>query len=225
MKSSGIYELQMLNWTPNLKSDRNFELERPSNGLKRDWSRFMEKSIRWSKVNRSTLDQKSILFNRPVYPNRNEINLNRSIQSNHRFTESPSWLTGSTRPSWWVAGESPVSVTGGDCGDSGGRGRWSGGGDDFRRRCVRYMRAQRRTSGGAWGLVQAPIVALLVSMASSRWEEHDGGLGLRTVGMNSVWSRRTVSPANSDDGSPSAKVLYSQSLNFLMIFLGGLIYI
>ncbi|KAF3530678.1 hypothetical protein DY000_02042276 [Brassica cretica] len=55
MKRSGIYELQLLKWTPYLKSDRNFESERLSNGQKRNWSRFAEKSTRWSKsTNRFT---------------------------------------------------------------------------------------------------------------------------------------------------------------------------
>ncbi|KAF3518959.1 hypothetical protein DY000_02059405 [Brassica cretica] len=42
MKRSGNYELQLLKWTPNLKSDRNFVSKRLSNGQKRNWSRVGE---------------------------------------------------------------------------------------------------------------------------------------------------------------------------------------
>ncbi|WZZ25086.1 hypothetical protein YC2023_008487 [Brassica napus] len=83
---------------------------------------------------------------------------------------------GQSQPVDRVAGESPVSVTSGDggipaAGDGGPAvATFSGGGA-----CT--SRARRgETSGGACGFVRAPIEAWLVSTASSRREEHDGGL-------------------------------------------------
>ena len=48
--------------------------------------------------------------------------------------------------------------------------------------CVSRVR-RGETSGGSSGFVRTPIAALLVSMASSRREEHDGGLGCRKLSM------------------------------------------
>ncbi|KAF2587746.1 hypothetical protein F2Q70_00039307 [Brassica cretica] len=71
------YELQLPKQTPNLKSGRKIESERPSNGPKRITGDLVKKSIRWSKVNpvnsdpsRSTLDQIEIELNHPVFLNR-----------------------------------------------------------------------------------------------------------------------------------------------------------
>ena len=77
MWKSDSYELQLLKQTPNLKSGRKIESERPSNGPKRITGDLVKKSTRWSKVNpvysdpsRSTFDQIEIELNHRFFLNR-----------------------------------------------------------------------------------------------------------------------------------------------------------